>query len=325
MKEDVELGVRRLTLENGVIRLQVLPEVGGKVTSLFHVPGGQEFIYQPPDLSRGYSVPGYGALFKDFDNSGFDECIPTVGACPYPNKAAGELPDIQLPDHGEVWSVPWQSQSQGESLELQCRGTQLPFLFQKVLTLNGSTVTISYKVENTSFQELIYLWSSHPLLVIHPGDHIRIPPEVHNVFIDQSHTGRLGGFGNRCNWPVAAEKSGRLTDLSLIHPPDTNAAEKFFTPRLSQGWCALDSPARGHSLTFRFDPHVVPFVGMWINQGGWPVHSSEKHYCIALEPCNGAPDSLEKAVEMGQANSLGARETRTWQVEIELRAGPPDV
>ncbi len=218
MKEDVESGVRRLTLDNGVIRVQVLPEVGSKITSLFYVPGGQEFIYQPPDPSSGYRVPGYGTQFKDFDNSGFDECIPTVGACRYPGKTSGATP-IELPDHGEVWSVPWVWQADRESLKLQCRGTRIPFLFQKVLTLNGSSLTIQYKVENTSSEELTYLWSSHPLLAIHPGDRIRIPPEVKEVFIDQSHTGRLGGFGDRCDWPIARQKNGDATRFK----PDTSA------------------------------------------------------------------------------------------------------
>ena len=78
-------------------------------------------------------------------------------------------------------------------------------------------------------------------------------------------------------------------------------------------------------MTFRFDPKAVPFVGMWINQGGWPVNSQHKHYCIALEPCNGAPDSLEHAVPMKQANTLDPKQSASWEVEIELRPGPPQV
>src|SRR3954467_8091840 len=96
--------VKRLVLQNNLIRLELLPDVGGKVTSLVYLPSNHEFIFQPPEPQKGYRVPGYGSLFKDFDNSGFDECVPTVAACLYPEEP---FRNEQLPDHGEVWSVPW--------------------------------------------------------------------------------------------------------------------------------------------------------------------------------------------------------------------------
>jgi galactose mutarotase-like enzyme len=321
MKADVELGIRRLTLENEIIRLQMLPDVGSKITSLLYKPGNHEFLFQPPNPAKAYSVPGYGSLFKDFDNSGFDECLPTVGACRYPAKAS----DICLPDHGEVWSVPWEWQALGNNLELRCRGTQVPFAFQKNISLEGNRLTISYKLENLSDDEMPYLWSSHPLFIVRPGDRIMIPAEVTEVFIDQSHTGRWGRFGDRCHWPVTTDKSGKTSYLNVLQPPSENTAEKYFTPRLSEGWCALYSPSAGHSIAFHFDPAAVPFIGMWINQGGWPVNSAAKHYTVALEPCSGAPDSLERAVEFNQANVLGGKETRGWELEIDLQPGPPTI
>ena len=75
---------------------------------------------------------------------------------------------------------------------------------------------ISYKVENTSAEEVDYLWSSHPLLAINPGDRVMIPPEVNELFIDQSHTGRLGGFGDRTSWPLTVNRNGAAADLSYI-------------------------------------------------------------------------------------------------------------
>ncbi|HZU30440.1 MAG TPA: hypothetical protein VFB79_04955 [Candidatus Angelobacter sp.] len=321
MKLDAEIKLKQVTLRNQHLRVQMLPEVGSKITSLAYLPDDREFLFQPPDPSKPYQVPGYGAQFKDFDNSGFDECLPTVGACRYP----GKFFQADLPDHGEVWSVPWEGEASETSAELSCKCKQLPLTLHKKILLKQNTLLISYKVENHSAHPVDYLWSSHPLLAIRPGDRIMVPPEVGEVFIDQSHTGRLGGFGDRTSWPLTVDRNNVAADLSLLLPPNADTAEKFFTPRLSQGWCALYSPATGHSMIFRFDPKKVPFVGMWINQGGWPRNSSSRHYTIALEPCTGAPDSLEKAVEYGQASVLAGNETKTWDVEIELRAGAPQL
>ncbi|HEY4677276.1 MAG TPA: hypothetical protein VIJ01_08950 [Candidatus Angelobacter sp.] len=321
MKVDAEIALKQITLENQHVRLQMLPEVGSKITSLVYVPDNREFLFQPPDPQQPYRIPGYGAQFKDFDNSGFDECLPTVGACRYPSKAFS----ADLPDHGEVWSIPWEWQASESSAKLQCRCRQLPLIFYKEIRLKQESVLISYKVENTSAEKIDYLWSSHPLLALYPGDRVMVPPEVTEVFIDQSHTGRLGGFGDRTSWPRTVDRNGKAADLSLILPPEANAAEKYFTPRLSHGWCALYSPSTNHSITFRFDPKVIPYVGMWINQGGWPTNSAFKHYTVALEPCSGAPDSLEKAVAFNQASVLAGHESRNWELEIHLRAGCPQL
>jgi galactose mutarotase-like enzyme len=319
MKAETDLSLQQVTLENRHLRVRFLPQVGSKIISMVYLPDNREFLFQPPDPSRPYRVPGYGALFKDFDNSGFDECLPTVGACRYP----GESFQASLPDHGEVWSVPWECSASHDSAELRCRGRQLPFIFSKKLRLKQDSLLISYKVENTSAEAFHYLWSSHPLLAVRPGDRVMVPPEVREVFIDQSHSGRLGGFGDRTCWPLAVDRNGAATDLSLLHPPDAGVAEKYFTPRLSQGWCALHSPSTGHSITFRFDPAALPFVGMWINQGGWPRDSLPRHYTVALEQCSGAPDSLEKAVEFQQASALAGNQSKTWELEIQMHPGQP--
>jgi len=321
MKVDPEVGLQHITLENQHIRLQMFPEIGSKMTSLIYTPDHREFLFQPPDSSKPYRIPGYGTQFKDFDNSGFDECLPTVGACRYPGKGF----NVDLPDHGEVWSVPWEWEASGDSAKLRCRCRQLPLVFHKEIRLRQESVLISYRVENTSAEQISFLWSSHPLLSIHPGDRVIVPPEVKEVFIDQSHTGRLGGFGDRTAWPLIVDRNGEAADLSFLLPPNANTAEKYFTPRLSQGYCALYSPSTNHSITFRFDPGRIPFVGMWINQGGWPTDSSFKHYTVALEPCSGAPDSLEKAVEFNQANVLAGKESRNWELEIQLRPGRPQL
>jgi galactose mutarotase-like enzyme len=321
MEVDAEIALKQITLQNQHVRLQMLPEVGSKITSLIYIPDDREFLFQPPDASRGYRIPGYGAQFKDFDNSGFDECLPTVGACRYPGTAFR----ADLPDHGEVWSVPWEWELSGSSARLRCRCRQLPLVFYKEIRLKEESVLISYKVQNTSAEEVDYLWSSHPLLSIRPGDRVMVPPEVQEVFIDQSHTGRLGSFGDRTSWPLTVDRNGLAADLSLLLPPEANTAEKYFTPRLSQGWCALYSPSSNHSITFRFDPKIIPFVGMWINQGGWPTDSAFKHYTVALEPCSGAPDSLEKAAQFRQTSALAGKESRSWGLEIQLRPGRPQV
>src|SRR5919108_2274350 len=100
ISEDALGEFRRITIENGIICARILPELGAKMTSLVRLESGHEFLLQPQRPLRRAS---YGDAFAEFDTSGFDECVPTVSAC---RLASGQ----ELPDHGELWSVPWQTE-----------------------------------------------------------------------------------------------------------------------------------------------------------------------------------------------------------------------
>ena len=48
MRVNADIELKQLTLENQHVRLQMLPEVGSKITSLLYVPDNREFLFQPP-------------------------------------------------------------------------------------------------------------------------------------------------------------------------------------------------------------------------------------------------------------------------------------
>src|ERR1044071_6954902 len=101
--ENVQVsGLSAIRLHNDVLRAVFIPELGGKMVSLVRVASGHEFLLQPQDCGRKYGRPVYGDRMDDFDASGFDECFPTISACKYPEDL-----NVSLPDHGELWPVPW--------------------------------------------------------------------------------------------------------------------------------------------------------------------------------------------------------------------------
>ena len=52
---------------------------------------------------------------------------------------------------------------------------------------------------------------------------------------------------------------------------------------------------------------------------GWAPPGRKPYYNLALEPCIGAPDSLDAAVrEWGTAQTLAPGEEREWEVEVAL-------
>lgn len=303
-------GLRKITVENGIVRAQFLPELGGKMTSLVRVQSGHEFLLQP---QRPLRRAAYGDSFDAYDTSGFDECMPTVSACTEPDRG------VLLPDHGELWSVPWDCEVHDSTLHLSATGRVLPYRFTKRVRLDGPSVVLDYEITNESAAEMNFLWSAHPLLAVEPGSQIRLPAEVTELLVQYSLGDRLGPFGSTCRWPTAMAR-GVKERSDVLLPSTAGYADKLFTPRLHQGYCSLFKPTANETVAFHFNPEHVPYIGLWCCQGGWP-DPAHGHYTVALEPCSGRPDSLRDAIARGEHDTLRAQGSKGWTLRMNLSAG----
>jgi galactose mutarotase-like enzyme len=310
-------GFQQVCLQNACISVSFLPELGGKMVSLKRVEGGREFLLQAQN--RPYSRPTYGANFEDYDTSGFDECFPSVSACEYPHGNGGS---IVVPDHGELWSVPWQYEVRNEELLLAAFGRISPYVFRKRVRLDKNRVILNYEVESRSDQPFVCLWSAHPLLAVSPGCSIILPNAVSEMFVNWSRANRLGKFGDKCGWPIVRETGGTEVNLAQLSSIQAKTADKLFTPRLNEGYCAVYYRTSDESLSFQFDTSSVPYLGLWICQGGWPS-PDRGHFTLALEPCSGRPDSLAEAVQRGECQVLPPGEKKSWELTIQIQEGYP--
>jgi hypothetical protein len=262
----------------------------------------------------------YGAPFEEFETSGFDECVPTVVECRYPEEP---FPSRQCPDHGDVWCLPSNVEIDGEQVILTTSLRSLPLQFTKKVQLQATTVRIDYEVTNLNQSSVKFLWSAHPLLRIESEAEIVLPEEVKEVEIGWSKGARLGMSGDRRSWPNAIDSSGQMVTLNKVTSATGGSAEKLFTPRLSKGFCGMFLPRANESIAFHFDTRVVPYVGIWICQGGWPDNRASKDFTAALEPCNGRPDSLNDAIHRNECATLVGKGSTQWWMEIEVNGGAP--
>ncbi|HUE75220.1 MAG TPA: DUF5107 domain-containing protein, partial [Chloroflexota bacterium] len=115
-----------LALESDAIRLVVLPTVSGKMISLVDHSTGREWLWRSP--TRRLQPPRYASNFADWDISGFDECFPGIEEGPYP-----EFPwaGVEVPDHGEWWTLPWNSRVDDGEIVLSLHGVRFPYQVEK--------------------------------------------------------------------------------------------------------------------------------------------------------------------------------------------------
>jgi galactose mutarotase-like enzyme len=309
---------QKIVIENESLRAVILPELGGKIASLISLSSGREFFLQHPD--RPYRRARHGDPFIDSDISGFDECLPTVSACPYPEPP---FAGMTMPDHGEVWSLPWKHEIGPETVTLEVAGVCLPYRLRRTTRLSGSAVELDYEITNTSDQAFKYLWSAHPLLTIEPGAEIVLPSGISELLVDYS-AGKRFMVGQTVAWPAALTAGGEPAQLNTITGPQQKTADKFFTSRMSEGYCGMRIPSVNQAIFFRFNPQEVPYLGVWICQGGFPAEGPPE-FTIALEPCNGRPDSLVTAIANRECPELPAGGTHRWHLQIEIQTtGSPE-
>lgn len=309
--------LKQITLKNGYLSATVLPQLGGKIASLIRLSSGREFLLQPSHNQLNQVPPG--AEFHEYDTSGFDDCFPTVAACQYPD---APFRGVELPDHGEIWTADSIFDVRNNELFLELTGKRLPYIFRKRIALDGEALALKYQLDNVGEESFSYLWSAHPLLSVEQGSRLLLPSEVRELIIESSVNAGFHEGAGTCAWPIATLASGHNVDLSRVGRPENGRANKFFTNRLSEGCCAVYFPASDESISFRFDVEDVPYLGVWICEGGWPDRERAQ-YTVALEPCTGSADSLAEAMRRSECSTIQPGETKRWELRILVQSGVP--
>jgi galactose mutarotase-like enzyme len=307
-------GLPAVALRSPELEIIVVPSLGCKITNLRRQPG-REWLWRNDQIPL--ASPRSGASYVETaDSGGWDECLPTVGPCPMPGS-----PELQLPDHGELWSLPWENRvyelAGGTAITGTARGELLPYEFHRevILSHDEPAVRFHYRLRHLGERPFPWIWSAHPLFNVQPGTSLTLP-SVHQVKVDAAH-GRAEQQEQAIPWPPDEGAP------SFVFPPDdARWAMKLFGDIGPSGRAILTDPVKGERLEFIVPPDQVPHLGLWINCRGWAPSGKRPYYNLGLEPCIGAPDRLDEAVDRWKlAPTLKPREVREWGFEVRLTGG----
>ena len=300
-------------LESDRLRAEFVAQ-GARMVSFRDKRLAHEFLLQQD--RETYLRSRFGSPMTPAQAVGYDDMFPTIDVCHYE-----EFPweGVQLPDHGEVWSLDWDLVVEDSALTASVHGVRLPYRLTRRMSLpDENQLRMDYLLENLSPMDLSYLWSSHPMLLVEEGARIEVPEECKKGKTVLSLSGRLGGYGDEFTWPLWTDPQGISHDLSLIRSPRAGDVEKyFFTNRLTNGWCRLRCPSNGASLTLLFPPEHLPYLAVVVDECG----SGPRFYTL-LEPCSAPFDRLDLSRKYTSESSVAARSTRNWYLTFALNASP---
>ena len=243
-------GFRAVILENRYLRAMFLPELGGKMWSLYDKIADCEVLWHNPRLPP--RPAHYGAAYDDWFCGGWDEL--------FPNDAPTMLSGEPYPDHGEWWAMPFDVdiiQTDNHcGIVLRRRGVVTDTAVVKTITLHNdeSQLRIQYQLTNHSYQPLDYLWKLHPALAITPDCRIDMPAQ--RVIVEEGFRGRIGADVAQFTWPHAG-----AIDMRQIPPVTAQSCDFYYGLDLQAGWCALTDTRLRRGFGLAFDAELFRSCG----------------------------------------------------------------
>ncbi len=305
--ESIFRGKKAYVMESEALRLIVVPECGGHIVSLQNKETEKEWLVQAPH--RKLRESRYGDPYGLHAMYGWDECFPTIIACAYPEKGKHEV--VWLPDHGELWALPWSAEVKGNELYCKVSGKAIPYTFSRTLAFTGmSRVRFSYEVRNESSEVISAVWTAHPLLAATENTEIRVSPEVTRMLcVDGGKHFEQGRF---YDWK--RESSGLHAKMNSFGSPSEVDSRKFYADSsVRPDWCGLYERDTGDFITLSWSQEELPFFGIWTNEGQF-----NGQLACALEPANGYYDELGLAVREDKRLQLQPGAAASWSIEVTV-------
>lgn len=301
-----------ITLESEAMRVQFLPSIGSKMSSLYYKPHQMELMVQNP--SEKYLLQPYDGEYTAGECSGFDEMFPSIDICYYE-----QFPwqGIKIPDHGEVWSLGWEHRIDGEKLSMSTYGVRFPYRLEKEVSFAAPHILhTKYILTNLSDFKFDFMWAAHTMINLEDDVELILPNGVKHVH-GVSAVGSIGRYGDQATWPQFHIADGELRDLSKLRPKDTRAVEKYFVKgEMPEGWCALKYYKSNFALALSFPVETVPYLAVLPNEGGWrDLHN------IFLEPATASFDRLDVARMHNEYSTVAPHSTYEWHLNITLAEG----
>lgn len=306
-------GIESIILENDVLRATYLPEYGSKLASLVLKETNKEFMFQTH--LKELVIPEYSSPFSEYDSSGFDEVFPSIDKCFYPN---GERKGIEIPDHGEVWALPWNFEIiDEEKVKFWVVSPTLSYRFEKIIELTNNQIKTVYTVYNLSEEEEFeFIWTPHALLSCDEHVQLNVPSHLNKIMTVEHSTEHLGEWGTIHNYPeTISHKTGKTIDMSKVEKIEANNCEKFyFLEKLKKNDVVSLKYQTGEEICYEYDTDKIPYLGVWKTQGGY-----RGDYNIAIEPCTGIYDDLYVASKIRKVSKVEKAETFSWNFNIIIK------
>lgn len=300
-------GLRAVILQNEKLRVSVFPEVGARVFDIIHVPSQTNVLWHNPRIPLRRAP--FGSRFDDYWAGGWDEV--------FPNDQESVVGGEKFPDMGEVWSIPWEYQTNevGGSASVTTTVTTpiSPARISRTLTLakGSSKLTADYEIQNLSGDEMKFIWKVHAAFAI--NDHCSIIAGPARAVIDPRFRQLFDAADYP--WPFAPMTGGVKRDMSRVRTTDHDCTCQYLT-ELAGKTVGFRDELNGVESRMTFSG-ALDNVWLFLSYGGW-----RGNYVAAIEPSTGYPHDLAEAIRQGHCSTLEGNGRLSARLEFSVDAIP---
>ena len=259
--------INKFSLENDLLKIEVIPELGGRISSLIYKPTEKNWIWSNETIGLKKIDNGI-----DYDNNwqgGWEEL--------FPNDAIEQFSWGEGYDHGELWFNSWNIIDYSEfQLVLGINNLESKTKFLKTISINKSKLKVSYSAEISFFDH--FLFKLH--LAIPIEDSLKKLIDQSKIEKVESDFGNILGTENE-NYFLNPKKNTGLYDFGYF---DTSA-------NLVE---VIDK--KNNKLKLTFDKNILKYFWIFQSQGGW-----NQHNVLVLEPCTNGKKIISDAVQSNQS------------------------
>jgi hypothetical protein len=279
---DIEI----LSGENEHLKFDIVPAIGGKISSIFNKKLKKEFLWRNINLPLEKYQPGdeYDSRFY----GGMDELIP--------NDIPEKVDSLDYPDHGELWTTALGYQLNEDSISVSGKLKTSGLFYKKTIWMDkmAPIIYLDYTIRNEDDSIRHFLWKMHAALKIEAGDKLVSPAKKAKVVdLDYSRFSQEAEF----QWPLIENK-----DASIV-PTKENGMDFFYLYDAADGNMSFLSEGEKHLFSFIYDKKIFPYQWYFASYGGFL-----NHYTAVLEPCTSMPLSVNDALRLGQCTVLAPGE-----------------
>lgn len=308
-----------LRLSTDEVGLDVVPGLGGTISSLTRLPDDAELLWSTPWGLRhagAHPLPGSAeATMIDTSPGGWQSLFPNGG-----DSATVHGVEWGVDGEARVCWLDWEFT--GSSLIMNGRLTRSPFEISKIISVRGREVTVGETVRNVGGERIEVMWGSRLCL----GGALLGPDTVVDAAASVVHPDPQISYSSNYEdvmpWPRShgADSMINLRTLPEIGSGQTRLAylTEFTRPSLS-----VTRPSVGVGLDLEWDLDCWPYVWYSMEAGGrrgFPWFSSG--YVLALTPCSAWPaHGLHDARRVsGTTVWIDPGETRTSHLTATVHA-----
>ncbi|WP_142413166.1 DUF5107 domain-containing protein [Hathewaya massiliensis] len=308
-KEIIFKGINALEFENNILKVKIIPSIGGKIASIYHKEKEFELLFQNKDDS--YKKPELYDDFSKYDAAGFDDAFPTIDY--------GEVEvngkKVKYPDHGEVWTSEFNvDEIKDNTLTLSFKSSILPYTYSKKITIEECGIKIDYLIKNLGDFDFPCIWAAH-YLVNCSGDMEIIFPKGTTEVVNVQKSSKLGEVDVIHKYPMTKTLKNEEYNLGRVLSQNSNHTEKYYVNgKVNEGECSIYYKNKDLTYTLKYDREILPYLGFWVTEGGF-----RGDYNCALEPTNGYYDSIDIAERKNKVFTLKSGESLEFTVNIFLK------